>query len=158
MAFELETDQFVFFWGSEFSQWYDHEMTIDGVLYGCAEQYMMAMKAKTFNDEESYEKIMATQEPSRQKALGRKVKNFDPDVWNRVAKDYVFKANLTKFSGELKSVLLGTGNKEIVEASPYDTIWGIGMGVDNPDILDRTKWRGTNWLGEVLMKVRSTLR
>lgn len=154
----METDKYIFFWGGVFSQWYDYEMIVDGVMYGCAEQYMMAMKAKTFNDEESYEKIMATQEPSRQKALGRKVKNFNPDVWNRVAKEYVFKANLVKFSGDLKKELTDTGNKEIVEASPTDRIWGIGMDVDHPDILDRTKWQGTNWLGEVLMQVRNTLR
>lgn len=154
----MTTDKFVFFYGGVFSQWYAHDMEIDGVTYNCAEQYMMAMKAQTFGDTASLQKIMSTDDPSYQKALGRKVAGFDPDMWNCVAKNYVYKANLAKFSGDLKQFLLETGDREIVEASPTDVIWGIGLGMNNPDIFDKNKWRGTNWLGECIMRVREDLK
>lgn len=154
----MTTNDYVFFYGGVFSQWFYHDMEIDGVMYNCAEQYMMAMKAKTFGDTASLAKIMASDNPKDQKAYGRQVVGFDPDMWNCVAKNYVYKANLAKFSGDLKQDLLETGDRELVEASPYDKIWGIGLGMDNPAILDKSKWQGTNWLGEVLMKVRETLQ
>ena len=153
----MTTDKFVFFYGGVFSQWFYHDMEIDGITYNCAEQYMMAMKAKTFNDTASLTKIMASYDPKEQKAIGRQVKDFDPDMWNCVAKNYVYRANLEKFSGDLKQYLLETGDRELVEASPYDKIWGIGLAMDNKNLTDKTKWQGTNWLGETLMKVRETL-
>jgi ribA/ribD-fused uncharacterized protein len=120
---------------------------------------MMAMKAKHFNDEDTLSKIMKVRSPRVQKEYGRQVKNFDPVEWSNVSKDYVFKANLVKFSDPvLKQKLLETGDREIVEASPYDKIWGIGLDKDDPRALDKTQWQGTNWLGEVLMKVRETLK
>lgn len=153
------TNDMVLFWGSEFSQWYEHEMTIDGVTYNTAEQFMMAMKAKHFGDEEIYQNIMATGEPSRQKALGRKVKNFNVDQWSKVSRAYVRIGNLEKFSDPaLKKILLDTGNKTIVEASPYDKVWGIGLGENDPRALDKSQWQGLNWLGEVLMEVRQIIR
>lgn len=153
------TDTMVLFWGSPFSQWYKHEMMIAGVKYNTAEQFMMAMKATHFKDEESLEKIMKERDPRKQKLLGKKVKNFDTESWNKVAKGYVRLGNYAKFSDpELKKFILETGNREIVEASPYDRIWGIGLGEDDPDALDKTKWLGTNWLGEVLVSVREQLR
>lgn len=153
-------DEFFFFYGGPFSQWYRSILKIDGVEYNCAEQYMMAMKATMFEDKEALLKIMKAHDPSTQKATGRKVKNFDPAKWNLVAKDFVYAANLAKFTSTsfLKRFILDTGDREIVEASPTDTIWGIGLAEDDPDRLDRTKWRGTNWLGEVLMKVREDLK
>ena len=153
------SDKFEFFWGGIFSQWYKSRFNVDGVYYNCAEQYMMAMKAAFFEDYVTLESIMKTTDPKAQKALGRQVKNFNSDRWNAVAKDFVFKANLAKFSDDtLKRLLLDTGDKEIVEASPYDKIWGIGMSETDPDRFDKSKWRGTNWLGEVLMQVRAELR
>lgn len=152
------TDKYVFFYGGVFSQWFEHEMLIDDVYYNCAEQYMMAMKAKTFGDTHTLGQIMATHDPSRQKALGRAVANFDPHVWNDVCKDFVYKANLAKFSGELKDELMKTGDREIVEASPTDKIWGIGLTVWDDKALDKANWQGTNWLGECIMQVRETLR
>lgn len=155
----MNNDNFVFFWGGPFSQWYKHEFMLHGVTYNCAEQYMMAMKANMFGDILSHAMIMATNDPSKQKALGRKVKNFNPIEWDKVSKDFVYEANFAKFSSpSLKHVILETGDKEIVEASPYDTLWGIGMSEHNPDRFDKTKWKGKNWLGEVLMKVRADLR
>lgn len=155
-----ETDKYIFFWGSCFSQWYKRDMEIDKITYCTAEQYMMVEKARLFGDNDSLEKIMNSKDPSKQKALGRKVKNFDKDKWEKAAREIVFDANYAKFSQhkDLKKQLLETGDKIIVEASPYDKIWGIGMGVDDPDILDSNKWRGTNWLGEEIMKVRDVLK
>ncbi len=160
------TDKFVFFYGGEFSQWYPSYFVIDGVTYETAEQYMMAMKADYFNDQETKAKIMATSNPSEQKALGRTVSNFDAEAWNAVSRGYVYAGNMAKFGQDenLKLVLLATGDRELVEASPYDRIWGIGIGMpgradgNREKLLDKTQWRGTNWLGETLMKVRKDLR
>lgn len=150
---------FVLFWGGPFSQWYPHKMNIDGVEYGCCEQYMMAEKARLFGDTEALDKIMGSTDPKFQKAVGRTVKNFNPHLWDKICRDVVFRANLAKFSDpELKAFLFSFGNEEIVEASPYDKIWGIGLGEDHPDALDKSKWQGTNWLGEEIMKVRDALK
>ena len=155
----MSDDQFVFFYGGPFSQWYRSYFEVEGTGYNCAEQYMMAQKALLFGDEEARQKIMATRDPSVQKATGRTVKNFDADKWNKVAKALVYRANLAKFSEpRLKQFILETGSKEIVEASATDRIWGIGMSESDPDRFNKSKWRGTNWLGEVLMQVRDTLR
>jgi len=152
-------DKFEFFWGGPFSQWYKSDFTIDGITYNCAEQYMMAKKALLFQDIDSHTAIMAAKVPAKQKELGRAVKNFDATKWNAVCKQYVYEANFAKFSKEpLKALLLATAEKEIVEASPYDTIWGIGLSEHNDDRFDKSKWKGTNWLGEVLMQVRDALR
>lgn len=150
---------FVLFWGGPFSQWYKHDMEIDGVVYNCCEQYMMAQKANTFNDKEALDKIMASKDPKEQKAIGRTVKNFNAQMWDRICQDIVFRANLAKFSDpELKKFLFSFANEEIVEASPYDKIWGIGLSEDDPRALDKSQWQGTNWLGEAIMRVRETLK
>lgn len=152
------TDKFVFFYGGPFSQWYAHKMIVDGKQYNCAEQYMMAMKAFQFGDSDAYDKIMATEKPWEQKALGRSIRNFDVARWSAVSREYVYRANKAKFeNGPLKKFLLETGNKEIVEASPTDKIWGIGLAVDDDKCLDKTKWRGLNWLGECIMRVRTEI-
>ena len=119
---------------------------------------MMAMKAKTFGDDYAYALIMDSNDPKDQKAAGRKVRNFNPTIWNAVAKQHVINANIAKFSGPLKQQLLDTGDKEIVEASPYDKIWGIGLSERDPRRFDKNQWLGTNWLGECLMAVREALR
>lgn len=156
----METETHIFFWGGEFSQWYKSKFTIDGIKYNCAEQYMMAQKALTFNDFESHHEIMMTKSPSTQKAIGRQVKNFDAIKWNEVSRLVVYRANLAKFTQnpELLKYILSTGNKIIVEASPEDKIWGIGLHENDPRCLDETQWQGTNWLGIACMQVRSDIR
>lgn len=150
---------FHFFWRGPLSQWHRSPFIIDGTQYSTAEQYMMAMKARHFGDKEIEEKIMAVSDPKKQKALGRQVRNFDAKAWSEVARDYVFKGNIAKFSEpHLRDILLATGEKLLVEASPYDTIWGIGLSEDDPRAKDPSQWRGTNWLGETLMRVREELR
>ena len=154
-----ETDNYVFFQGGIFSQWYPCDIIIDSVKYCTAEQYMMAEKARLFGDDASLRKIMRACDPAVQKSCGRQVKNFDKDKWEAIAQDVVFKANLAKFTqhADWQDQLLNTGNKEIVEASPTDCIWGIGMYCSDPGIEDPKNWRGTNWLGEAIMKVREQL-
>lgn len=153
------SDNFIFFWGGPFSQWYKSRIQVGDVTYNCCEQYMMAQKALLFGDTETYEKILKTKNPNEQKALGRTVKNFDSAKWNAVCRKVVYDANLAKFSDPtLREYLISTGDKEIVEASPYDKIWGIGLGQDDPNRFDKSKWQGTNWLGVAIMEVRETLR
>jgi ribA/ribD-fused uncharacterized protein len=155
----MSKENFVFFWGGTYSQWMPSVFKIDGVEYNCAEQYMMAKKALLFNDFESLAKIMGTTDPREQKALGKKVKGFDKELWETYCRKYVYDGNYAKFTQNPKMLkeLMDTGNKEIVEASPEDKIWGIGMHSSDPDILDKTKWKGTNWLGMAIMEVRDDL-
>lgn len=153
------TSQLVLFYGGPFSQWYPTQITIDGTTYNTAEQFMMAMKAQYFGDLDTKAKIMATKDPGEQKRLGRQVKNFEAPLWQTVGPEYVYMANLAKFSEPtMKLMLLGTGDKEIAEASPYDSIWGIGLSENDPRALDKSQWRGTNLLGEAIMRVRNDLR
>jgi hypothetical protein len=151
-------DEFTFFYGGEFSQWYPAIFVIDNTIYDCAEQFMMAMKAVHFKDKETLKLIMATTDPKEQKALGRKVKNFDAKEWNKVAIGYVYIGNFAKFTQNytIKQVLIHAKGT-LVEASPYDRIWGIGLGMDNPLKEDRKNWRGQNLLGIALTQVRDAI-
>lgn len=156
----MAKENFVLFWNGIYSQWHPSKFTIDGIEYNCCEQYMMAKKALTFNDQESYKMIMYADNPRDQKAFGRRVKNFNADVWAVISREVVYQGNYAKFTQnpELKKQLMETGDREIVEASPYDKIWGIGLGEEDPRALDKSQWQGTNWLGEAIMRVRETLR
>lgn len=153
-------EQFVFFWGGPFSNWYMCKFMVDGIVYNCTEQHMMASKARYFNDKESEIAIMEEDLPREQKALGRKVKNFDADKWSKVAKTFVIQGCYAKFDQNpyLKKELLDTGDATLVEASPYDKIWGVGLRASDPRINDRANWLGTNWLGEVLVNVRELIK
>lgn len=166
---ERKKEDYVFFWGhrktkkiskSCFSQWYEIDFEVDGHKYNCAEQYMMSQKAWVFKDLETFGKILDATDPKEIKTLGRQVKNFDGKKWNEHKFEIVKKGNLAKFgdNAELKEFLLSTGDKIIVEASPYDKIWGIGMKDITPGIENPVNWRGQNLLGFALMEVRDILR
>ncbi|MNP56050.1 Swarming motility protein YbiA [compost metagenome] len=120
---------------------------------------MMHRKAVLFGDEEMAEKILSALTPREQKALGRKVRNFDKSQWEAHCKQFVYEANHAKFTQNphLLETLLATKGTTLVEASPTDRIWGVGLKAENPKILDRATWRGTNWLGEILTKLREDL-
>jgi ribA/ribD-fused uncharacterized protein len=154
------TDKFVFFWGGTFSQWCPSTFEIGGFQYNCCEQYMMAQKALFFDDFEIYNKIMETSHPAQQKALGRKVKGFDKEKWESVCREIVYDANFAKFTQNPKMMaeLIETGDREIVEASPEDKIWGIGLHENDARVHDKSQWQGTNWLGEAIMQVREKLK
>lgn len=152
-------EKFTFFWGGPFSQWHSCQFTVDGIVYNCAEQFMMAKKAQIFGDEVSYQSIMESKSPRTQKALGRKVWSFDAETWNQLARDVVYRGNFAKFSqnSHLEELLRATIGTTLVEASPFDRIWGIGLKEGQPETKDRATWRGKNWLGEVLTAVRDDL-
>lgn len=151
--------EFHLFYGGPFSQWLACTFTVDGIEYNCAEQYMMAQKARLFGDDDILRRVMEATDPSVQKALGKKVVGFDKRVWEAVARDVVMRASLAKFtsSPRLLRNLLNTRGQILVEASPTDVIWGIGLADWDPDALDPAKWRGSNWLGQVLTDLRHHL-
>lgn len=159
--------KFLFFWGHQkssdgsitkscFSQWWASNFQVENVNYSCMEQYMMAQKARLFNDYETLDKITKAKDPKKIKALGRQVKNFSELLWKENRYDIVLKGNLSKFTQneELKIFLIATKNKIIVEASPYDKIWGIGMSANDKAIENPLLWKGENLLGFALMEVR----
>ncbi|OPH47867.1 GTP cyclohydrolase [Paenibacillus ferrarius] len=154
-------ERFTFFWRTEspFSQWHPCRFVIAGISFNCAEQYMMYMKAISFEDNKMADKILGSHSPSEQKRLGRSVSNFSADQWQLVCKQIVYDANYAKFTQnpELRTRLLATSGTTIVEASPDDRIWGIGLAEDHPHARNRSKWRGTNWLGEILTQLREDL-
>lgn len=158
---------YTFFWNGPFSQWEPSYFELDGIEYNCAEQFMMAEKARLFGDEETLEEIMDAADPDTQKKLGRLVSGFDKDVWEEDEVNgfprcwnIVWRGNMAKFSQNthLLEELLNTGESVLVEASPYDCIWGVGLRATDPRIHNPENWRGTNWLGEVLTVVRAFLR
>lgn len=164
-----EKQEFLFFWGHTvkdeitkacFSQWFPSEFKEDGMSYKTAEHYMMAGKAKLFNDNEILARILKAETPNQAKSLGRKVKNFDPKIWDEHKYEIVKQGNFLKFSQneKFKQFLISTNDKILVEASPYDAIWGIGMLETDSRAQNPSQWDGENLLGFALMEVRDELR
>lgn len=142
------------------SQWWKSDFWSVASTYCCMEQFMMAQKAELFGDEEIRQEIMKCSDPKQIKALGRKVRNFDETVWNKVKYSIVLNGNFMKFSQnpELREFLLSTGDDILVEASPYDAIWGIRMSANDENATNPMKWRGRNLLGFALMEARDEIR
>lgn len=166
-----ERIKYIFFWGhtpsrvgdidkSCFSQWYESPFQEADITYPTAEHWMMAEKARLFNDTEILEEIINARTAAEAKKLGRKVKNFENAVWNENRAEIVINGNYLKFSQneELKDFLLKTNNRVLVEASPYDRIWGIGLKSNDMHAQYPEKWQGLNLLGYVLMEVRDQLK
>ncbi len=129
-------------------------------IFTCCEQWMMANKATLFDDWDTFLKIMGTPFPQEQKNLGREIKNFKPEVWDHQKRHIVTKGNVLKFAQnpDLKVFLKQFHPFTIfAEAAPWDKIWGIGLGPENPDALEIDKWKGENLLGRALMEVRKSL-
>lgn len=141
------------------SQWYDSPFKADGVLYNTAEHYMMAHKAKLFNDTNAYKKILQAPHPKAAKSIGREIIGFSEQIWLNHRFEIVVAGNIAKFSyhSALRDYLINTGDRVLVEASPVDTIWGIGLATDHPDVENPAKWRGLNLLGFALMQARNAL-
>jgi ribA/ribD-fused uncharacterized protein len=153
-------ESFVFFWSGPFSQWHPSPFVIDSITYNCAEQYMMAEKARLFGDTEREAMIMAAADPGDQKRYGRMVEGFDNEVWLPAAKAIVKRASYAKFeqNADLRVALFATGKRTLVEASPHDKLWGIGLRESDPRAMHRSRWQGKNWLGEVLTEVRNEMQ
>lgn len=163
--------EYRYFWGhtaradgaltdAVFSQWWPSRFEVDGQAYATAEQFMMAGKARAFGDHEALARILDQPDPAACKALGRAVRHFDPAVWSAARFDLVTGGNVAKFGQDpaLRDHLLGTGDAILVEASPRDRIWGIGLGKSDPRAADPVTWRGQNLLGFALVRARAILR
>lgn len=163
--------EFLCFWGHRpskdgsiiktcMSQWWPSVFEENGVRYLTAEQYMMVGKARLFGDEEIAQRMLQKDSPKDVKELGRQVRNFDAALWDAEKYALVCRGNYLKFSQDeaLKSFLLQTGDKVLVEASPVDRIWGIGLAEEHPDAQNPAAWKGENLLGFALMEVRDLLR
>jgi len=153
----------VAFWGSAspFSNFYPCRFVYKDVEWKSSEQCFMAMKAKCFKDEESYNRILESNTPQEARRLGRRVRGFNGILWFLASKSIMFEVVLAKFSqnDDLKSLILSDEfkGKKFVEGSPYDKKWGVGMRYTNPAIDDESNWKGKNLLGKVLDKVRERL-
>ncbi len=163
--------KYLFFWGHQqkdeniidkscFSQWFEASFIVNHIEYKTAEHWMMAKKAELFQDSEIIHKIINCSHPDEAKKLGRKVKGFDYKIWNEHKFDIVMVGNIFKFHQNLKLLefLLKTNNRILVEASPYDKIWGIGMSKNHPRVEHPIDWKGENLLGFALMEVRDILK
>jgi len=152
--------QYHFFWNGPFSQWYKSEFTEDGKTFCTAEQYMMYRKAMLMGDPNTATRIMQTNNPRVQKMLGREIQGFDSKLWDENKEQIVYEGNMLKFTQnpDLKQILMDTEDYIIVEASPEDSIWGIGMDADHALRCEPSKWPGLNLLGKAIMKVRDTLK
>lgn len=157
---------FLFFTSGEFSNWYPSAFSAP-VFPGSAlmdfntgEQHMMVCKALVFHDYSIIDKLMNTNDPREQKALGRKVKHFDAAHWRQVCEQLFYPGLYAKFTqdDQLKQTILATDDLILVEAAPWDKIWGIGMAATDPGVEDPTNWKGTNLLGNMLMNVRSHIK
>jgi ribA/ribD-fused uncharacterized protein len=162
--------EYLYFWGhrpaakgavakSCFSQWFAAPFEHEGRRYVTAEHFMMARKAELFGDLQCREEILKTDDPGKAKALGRRVRGFDEQRWLAHRWEIVMAANRFKFrqNDELGQFLLSTGVQVLVEASPVDAVWGIGLAADAPEAADPHAWRGLNLLGFALMEVRREL-
>lgn len=161
---------YFFFWGhrpekdgrigkSCLSHWWPASFTVDGVTYPSAEHFMMAEKARLFGDTATQEKIIAAPDPSTAKRLSREVQGFDAETWNKAKFEVVVCGNLHKFGQDknLRTFLLGTSPRVLVETSPVDPLWGIGLASSDVRAKNPEEWKGQNLLGFALMEARQRL-
>jgi len=163
--------KYLFFWGHTpkidgavgawvLSQWYPAPFEVDGVRYFTAEHWMMAEKARLFGDERARKEILAVHGPADAKAKGRQVEGFSDAVWDARRFELVVDGSVHKFSQQpaLREYLLEkTKGQVLVEASPVDRVWGIGLAQDDPHATKPAQWRGENLLGFALMEARARL-
>ena len=162
---------FTFFWGHTppdgadgpgpwvLSQWYPAVTVVDRVEYPTAEHYMMTEKAKLFRDKKALAKIASSDDPAVAKEAGREVRGYVDAVWASMRYSIVCEGCYGKFANDeaLATYLMGTKGSILVEASPKDTVWGIGLGADDDAAKDPTTWKGDNLLGFALMDARLRL-
>ncbi|WP_020659475.1 NADAR family protein [Amycolatopsis benzoatilytica] len=162
--------EFLFFWGHQperdgrvgqgcLSQWWPAPFVLDCRTFATAEHYMMWRKALLFGDEATAGQILAAGHPQQAKEFGRGVPGFDQGRWEERREEIVLTGSIAKFGQhpELRRFLLNTGQRVLVEASPVDPVWGIGLAADDPAVEDPARWRGLNLLGFALMRAREAL-
>ncbi|MGW0733490.1 NADAR family protein [Streptomyces sp. NPDC002851] len=163
--------KYLYFWGhaprkdgrigaSCLSQWWEAPFTVNGVRYATAEHWMMAAKARLFGDAEAERAVLAAPSPAAAKKAGRLVRGFDEAIWRRERYGIVVDGSVHKFAAhdDLCAFLVGTGDRILVEASPLDRVWGIGLAQDDERAQDPARWQGLNLLGFALMDARAELR
>jgi ribA/ribD-fused uncharacterized protein len=157
--------EYVHFWGGRaaegcLSQWWPADFKVNGRRYASAEHYMMVTKALLFGDRDTADRIHATTDPAEAKTLGRTVRGYTEARWAEHRFEVVVIGNVAKFAQnhDLRDYLLSTADRVLVEASPKDSIWGIGLTVDDPRAHDPATWGGLNLLGFALMEARARLR
>ena len=165
-----ERQKFLYFWSNKnrglkdigsfvLSQWFESDFTDGNIVYRTAEHWMMAEKARLFNDALTLDKILSANSPGEAKALGRNVSNFNEEIWMQRRSEIVKQGSFLKFSQDerLKTYLCASNPRILVEASPIDTIWGAGLSADDDRISNVNEWPGLNLLGFALMEVRDML-
>ncbi|MGW1895477.1 NADAR family protein [Streptomyces sp. NPDC002004] len=165
------TPKYLHFWGhrpradgrvaaSCLSQWWPSPFVVDGVRYATAEHWMMAAKARLFGDADAERHALEAASPALAKKAGRLVRDFDESLWVRERYGIVVEGSVHKFAAhpDLREFLLTTGDRVLVEASPMDRIWGIGLAATDEGAADPERWRGPNLLGFALMEARRRLR
>ena len=162
--------EFLFFWGhrprrdgslgpSCLSQWWPAAFEVDGQRFASAEHWMMWRKARVFDDHDVAGRVLEAATPAEAKKLGAQVRGFDSATWAAERFAVVVAGNRAKFGQhpDLAGFLRGTAPQVLVEASPVDRIWGIGLAADDPHATDPASWPGLNLLGFALMQVRDEL-
>ncbi|MEU1333906.1 NADAR family protein [Streptomyces sp. NPDC005865] len=141
------------------SQWWPAPFTVDGVAYATAEHWMMAAKARLFGDADAEHAARTARTPAEAKKAGRLVRDFDEATWARERYGIVVEGSVHKFTSDpaLGAFLRGTGSRVLVEASPLDRVWGVGLAADDPRIPDPARWLGPNLLGFALMEARGRI-
>ena len=134
----------------------EHRIAVDGTQFPTVEHYFQAMKAKEFKDDEIYEKIVKAKTSKAAKALGKKVKGFEKEIWDSKKDDIMRIGIRTKFvqHPELRKQLQETGERMIGEADARNTYWGIGTSQNSEKSKYPAKWRGQNRIGKILMDLR----
>jgi len=167
---ELESET-IFFWkpvagNGWFSNWYSCKFMEDNVTYTSSEQYFMVKKAELFmsdihavENKKIIKKMLETDDQSEIRTLGRKVQGFNEQVWKKNRLQIMINANILKFTQnrDLCQKLMDTNGQLLVEASPSDNIWGIGLTEEKAKKLNPNEWPGENLLGFSLMFVRDML-
>ncbi|ACU71836.1 conserved hypothetical protein [Catenulispora acidiphila DSM 44928] len=141
------------------SQWWPAEFRIGSITYFTAEHWMMVSKAQLFGDSDAWARVLSTRDPAVAKRAGRNACDFDETTWAAVRFGLVVAGNYAKFAqnSDLRAFLAGTAGEVLVEASPYDRVWGVGLAASHRDVRDPAAWPGLNLLGFALMRVREEL-